>query len=383
MTVRPLGRHDLDQVSRLSQLAFGYRTEEPPELSSGMFGIDGADGRLLAFGRIRSYEQMWGGRRVPMGGIASVAVHPDGRGRGLASDLMRGLLPAMRETGQSLSVLFPTGVGLYRPTGWEVVGSLDDTVVETRDLQPSGDPGQVRVRTAGPADVEAVGELYAGFGATVNGLLTRDGPEFPAGPAGVLEHDVVALAETPDGGPLGYATYQRGTGYREASQLRVFECIARSGEATAALLQSIASWSTVASTVRWRGPTGGLALHLRRAVPPPTTVQPWMLRIVDATEAVSRRGFAEGVTADARFALADPDVPQHAGGWRLLVAAGRGLLEPVDDAGLAVLHIRGLALLYAGVADSAALVRLGLLDRPLPALDAAFAGQPPWILDYF
>src|SRR3712207_8722500 len=47
------------------------------------------------------------------------------------------------------------------------------------------------------------------------GLLTRDGVEFPAGDEGVLEHDVVALAEL-GGEGVGYATYRRGSGYRDA-----------------------------------------------------------------------------------------------------------------------------------------------------------------------
>jgi hypothetical protein len=50
---------------------------------------------------------------------------------------------------------------------------------------------------------------------------------------------------------------------------------------------------------------------------------------------------------------------------------------------MAVLHVRGLALLYASSADVSGLVRVGLLDRPLEGLDTAFAGQPARILDYF
>jgi predicted acetyltransferase len=109
-----------------------------------------------------------------------------------------------------------------------------------------------------------------------------------------------------------------------------------------------------------------------------------MLRIVDAAAAVAARGFSSQVSAGAAFILDDPDVPAHCVGWRLRVGDGRGSLEEVAPAAdLPRLHVRGLALLYAGVADGAALVRAGLLDRPVPGLDAAFAGQEPRILDYF
>lgn len=382
MTVRPLGPADLEQVWRDSQLAFGYRTDTPPASAQGWYGLDGPGGRLRAFARVRSYRQWWGGRRVEMAGIASVVVPPEARGQGAAGALLRELLPVLRGSGQPLSVLFPTAVGVYRPHGWEVVGSLDDTRIATRDLLPRGGTGAVRIRTATAADLPALGELYAGCASA--GWLTRDGPEFPAGPAVLLQHDVVALAVGDDDGADGYAAYTRGAGYREGSELRVWECVGRTGTATAALLTSLASWSTVAATVLWRGPTRELALFLPRAVPPPVCSQPWMLRIVDAPGAIAQRGFRPEVTIEAGFVLVDPAVPEHERGWQLQVAAGRGTLQPLPTADRQpALHVRGLALLYAGAADTSTLLRAGLLDRPLPALDAAFAGPPPVLLDYF
>lgn len=379
MKVRQLGSDDLESVHRLTQLAFGYRSDTLPAEARGFYGIDGDDGRLLAVARVNDYEQLWGGRRVRMGGIASVVVHPDGRGRGLSSALMRGLLPTLRGSAQPISVLFPTGIGIYRPVGWEVVGTLDDTPVPVRDLRTARDDGDVVVRTAGPQDVPEIARLYAEHGG--NGLLTREGPEFPTGAEGVLEHDVVALAQTRDGTAVGYASYNRGTGYRGA-EIRLWDFVAATGPAATALLRSLASWSTVASTVLWRGPTTELQLHVTEAVPAPSRIQPWMLRIVDAPAAIAARGFAGEVTTDVAFGLHDPDVPEHARTWRLRVADGAGeLVETGEDA--PVLHVRGLALLYAGVADSAGLVRSGLLERPLPGLSAAFAGPAPQILDYF
>jgi hypothetical protein len=107
-----------------------------------------------------------------------------------------------------------------------------------------------------------------------------------------------------------------------------------------------------------------------------------MLRIVDAPAAVAARGF-RGADTEATFDLVDQDVPEHARGWRLVVENGSGRLEPVDDPDLPRLHVRGLALLWAGAGDTGVLQRAGLLDRPVPGLDPAFAGQRARILDYF
>ena len=381
MTARLLTDADSDSSWRLSQLAFGWvGGEVPPSLQGQtIVGVDGPDG-LAGIARLRSYEQWWGGRRVRMGGLASVAVHPHARGQGTARALVAELLRLMREQDQPVSVLFPTAPGIYRPLGWEIVGSLDDTVLPTSALRRAGEPGEVTVRTAQPADVPAIAGLYDAYARSTEGLLTRDGPEFPTGAEGVLEHDVVGLAELA-GRPVGYVTYSRGTGYRE-SELRVFELVAEVPAARAALLRTIASWDAVAATVRWRGPTDELALALAGSLPPPASVQPWMVRIVDAPGAVAARGYRGG-DAEAAFALVDPQIPGHARGWRLVVTAGEGRLEPVDADDLPQLHVRGLALLWAGAADTGAVVRAGLLDRPLPGLDRAFAGQPARILDYF
>ena len=381
MTVRPLTDDDAAAVGRLSQLAFGWMGGELPATLKGKtyVGEEGPDG-LGGIALLRHYEQLWGGRRVRMGGVASVAVHPHARGQGTVRRLMTHLLGTMRELDQPISVLYPTAAGIYRRLGWEVAGSLDDTVIPTGALGRVPDPGGVVVRTATAADIPALRGLYDAHARSTDGLLARDGIEFPAGDEGVLDHDVVALAEV-DGRPAGYVTYRRGEGYR-GSQLRVNELVAERPDAAAALLRTLATWDSVATTVRWRGPTAELGLLLPAALPPPSSSQPWMLRVLDAPAAVAARGFRGG-DADAAFVLVDPDVPEHARGWRLVVRDGSGRLEPVDDSDLPRLHVRGLALLWAGAGDTALVRRAGLLDRDVPGLDRAFAGQQARILDYF
>lgn len=385
MKVRPLTDDDAESVGRLSQLTYGRLGGDLPTALHGQVyvGVDGLDGRLQGMARLRSYEQYWGGRAVPMGGVAAVAVHPDARGRGLARAMMRALLDLMVEAGQPVSTLFPTAAGIYRPLGWEVVGSQDSTVLQTSLLSRarSLDSQHVAVRAAGADDVSAIAAMYDERGAATNGLLRRTGPEFPDGPQEVLEHDLVALAENEYGDAVGYAAYSRGKGYRADSQLKVWELVARTGGAAAALTRSIGSWDSVAPTTSWRGPTDELARLLPTSLPSATAVQPWMLRVVDAPAAVAARGYA--ADGEASFELVDPDVTANGGTWQLSVRDGRGALEPSTQTGLPRLHIHGLALLYSGAADVAGVLRAGLLDRPLPGLGPAFAGPQPEIFDYF
>lgn len=383
-----LGEDDLEESWALGRLAFGVGPEVTPPSWPRPFdalGVRDARGRLVAKASLHDYAQWWGGRRVRMGGVAGVAVHPDARGRGLASLLLRELSDLMAGRGQPVSALFPTVVGLYRGLDWEVVGSLDETVLRTGDLEVPGPDGRRVVRTAEPVEAPQLHALYDAQAQETSGRLTRDGRMFPAGPQSAFEADLVSVVEGPDGalpeGPdgalQGYVRYDRGRGYRGEAELSVLELVSDDPGATRALLASLAGWHPVAPRTRWRGSTDALGLLLPTAVPPTDRRQPWMLRVLDPVLAVASRGWAADcdvvVTLDDRA-------------FRLRVQDGEASLEPAaagSDARGPSLHPRGLALLYAGAADTAAVRRAGLLDGPLPGLDAALAGPRPDLLDYF
>ncbi len=380
--LRELVEGDREQAQALGTLAFGGDPAAPlapAPAGSRAWGVFEGD-RLLAKAVVRSYTQWWGGRPVPMGGVAGVAVHPDARGQGTASRLVRALIGHLRDAGQPVSALFPTAPGIYRPLGWEVVGSLDETLLQTSALRSVGGPVGAEVRTADPGDVPVLTQLWRAYGEASSGLLTRDGPSFPRGAESVLAHDVVTLAEEADR-PAGYLAYDRGRGYGADAELYVWELVAGTAVAASALLRAAGSWDAVAGAVRWRGPVDELRLLLGAVVPPAVTSRPYMLRVVDAPGAVAARGYDPAVRAQAEFTLVDPEVPGHEGPWRLTVEEGSGVLERTAP-GPPRLHVRGLALLYGGAADSGVLRRAGLLDGPVPGLDA-FAGAPPRLLDYF
>ena len=383
-----LGEDDLQESWQLGRLAFGVGPDATPPTWPRPFdalGIRDDRGRLVAKASLQDYTQWWGGRRVAMGGVAGVAVHPDARGRGLASLLVRELTGLMGARGQGLSALFPTVVGLYRALDWEVVGSLDETVLTTGDLRaPAGATGGRQVRTAGPrvrtaehAEAPELHALYQAHAQEGAGLLTRDGPMFTDGPVGVLDGDVVSVVEGPGGALLGYVRYDRGRGYRGEAELFVWELLSVDPASSRALLATVAGWHPVAPRTRWRGSTDALGLLLAAAVPPTARRQPWMLRVVDPALAVTARGWA----ADCDVELVLDGRP-----WRWQVRDGDGTLDPGAAGSVTrgpTLHPRGLALLYAGAADTAAVRRAGLLDGPLPGLDAALAGPRPGLLDYF
>lgn len=375
-----LGPGDHEEAVRLGALAFGIDLPDPlppaPEPPrSDSWGVRDARGRLVAKAALLDHEQWWGGQRLRSGGVAGVAVHPDARGSGAASRLVQHLVEVMVERGQVVSSLWPTVPGLYRRLGYELVGVDTWTRLPATGLGAVHPGPRPQVRTAGPEDLDGLTALFAQEGRAGNGGLVRSGRAYADAPA-LPGGDLVAVVDGPEGVLLGYCAYDRGSGY-ERSELSVRELVSRDPAATAALLGVLARWSPVASTVVWHGPTDDLALLLPSVLPAPEKVRPWMLRVVDPTGAVASRGWAADV--DVAFRLVGTDGAER--GHRLRVEGGQGRLEP-DDRATSRLHVRGLALLWAG-AGTDAVRRVGLLDGPLPGADAAFAGARPLMRDHF
>ena len=98
------------------------------------------------------------------------------------------------------------------------------------------------------------------------------------------------------------------------------------------------------------------------------------------------RGWPAVLEGSADLALDDEVCPWNTGSWHLVLEGGAGRLEP-GGTGATRLAMRGLAVLYAGAAGPAVLRRAGLLSGGDPGtdafLEAATAGPPPALLDYF
>lgn len=371
MRLRELTDDDHEQSWRLGRLAFGGEREAAPPLPAPgrrrAYGAFDPSGVLQAKVVLLPHHQWWGGREVPMVGVAGVAVRPEARGAGLVRRLLE---LGLADHDQPISVLFPTAPGIYRRLGWELVGSLDVTSLAPSDLPAGVTPG-VALRAAEDSDTEAMADLYARRAAEGNGLLARHGACFPDGAAALLAGDVCTVA-VEDGAVTGYVAYQRERGYTGDGFLRVAELVAAGPAALSSLAASLRSWAAVVSAVRWRGSTRELATALGAVVPPAESAHPWMLRVLDPVRAVEARGFAPGswslpLTVDGT-------------GYLLEVGDGRGALSP--GRGGPQLTPAGFALLFAGVSGGR-LRALGMADGPLPELEAAFSGPVPELLDYF
>ncbi|MDN5764947.1 MAG: GNAT family N-acetyltransferase, partial [Humibacillus sp.] len=271
--------------------------------------------RVLGSGRIRPYQQVWGGRHLPMGGVAGVYVDPAARGRGVASLLGRALVQRMSELGDVVSCLYPTAPTLYRGVGYEFGGAQSRFTYAADALRAlRSTAGDVDVRSAGPDDADRF-EALAGAHQQQNRL---SGPMLAPGRTWRTElADPAMIHYLADDGFVAYSLAD--------GVLTVEHLVAQSPATAAALWSVVGSGSSAAPVVQaWLDPRDPVALTVGVLPGAGVHAMPWMLRVIDLAGAVAARGFARGLTSSASLSVTDPDAPANTGTWTIAVSGGRG-----------------------------------------------------------
>lgn len=391
---RLLTADDLDASIRLAEEAFGTFPAGTPLPTAADFPPPGRhtwgtfeDGRLVARVMGREYHSWFHGRAVPTCGIAGVAVVAEHRGEGLLTDLMRATLDEARDRGEVVSTLFPTAPGIYRPFGYELVGSYDAVEVPTGELAAVRRPAGTVTRRATAADFDTVRDLYDRWASGQNGPLTRRGVSFPTSAEEfVAAFTGVTLAVDEAGEVVGYCSWDRGTGYDASATIEVADLIAMTADGYRALWRVLGSYSTVTGQVRVHTSGDDLArLVLPGASWQVTGRHPYMLRVHDVAGALT--GIAAAPATELTLTVTGDPLGTADGHHRLRVVEGRTVCEPAQaGAASPVLDVRGLALAYAGAQSTPNLRMAGLLTGPADhdaTIDALLGGRQVHIRDYF
>jgi predicted acetyltransferase len=425
--LRDVTRADLPALLSLRHRAFGplriggdtwWERVAAETLGGRWLGVLDDEGALVGAGRIRPYEQAWGGRHLQMGGVAGVYVEPSARGQGVATTLTRGLITRMGELGDVVSCLFPTTVSLYRRSGYEVGGVQQRTtyagpalrelgsLTHGRDRPHQGAPSVVaeswgpsgsaktpgpptsprlsarptpRPRRARPDDAVAIHRMLRDD-AERHG---RSGP-MPRGVEqlrGMIERDELITYVVPD----GVVVYDLAD-----DAVTVEHFVAGSPETASALWGLVGSGSSAVPTVHsYLDPRDPLTLTLGSLPAAEVRQVPWMARVIDLEAAFAGRGFSPPLRADVDLVVDDPEAPRNAGRWQLSVADSSGTAvrsdADQDEVSVARVEPRGLSALWCGWSTSR-LRQAGLLTGGSPdddvALDAVFAATP-YLTEYF
>jgi predicted acetyltransferase len=393
--IRLLTEDDLEQAFRLDREVFNLPAERrdrwvrssQPERKHGAF----ANGRLVGATHALSFGQYFGSRSVPMGGVGDVAVAPEQRGKGLARRLMTEALLAMRDRGEVISALFPATTSLYRRVGYELAGAAvwhqispraidhlrGSTSLETHRIEKDDDPAGIR-------------RCYGRVAPGINGWLQRNDRRWRNLWDTWHDGHFVYACANPDGEIESYLVYRHEPtppGTQGDYALRVEQIVAATPEGLRAAWWTLASSASLVEAITFAAsPEDAFLLLMPEQRSSVRAQVRWMLRIVDAPGAISARGYPPSLQVEVPFAVEDPLLDDNTGTWTLRVADGAGRLEPGGEGGPR-LGIGALASLYTGWASSGTLARAGLLEGGSPeqlrALDAAFAGPTPWMMEEF
>ncbi|MFO0828316.1 MAG: GNAT family N-acetyltransferase [Phycisphaerales bacterium] len=331
--------------------------------------------------------QYFGGRSVPMVGIAAVGVAPEARGARRALALMQGCVRELAAERMPLSCLYASTQALYRHVGFEQAGSKFEFRIPLRQLtEGTRDVPIVAIESAD----DRVKACYREYAARFDGMLDR-GPFIWSRvkqSRDAVFHGFAVVPHGADGpieGYLYFAQHRRDGGRHDVSLSDLAFTTPRAGLRLLGLLRDFTSMGLTLSFTG--GPSHPLVVLLQQQWVEASLREWWMLRIVDLERAIEARGYAPATTVDVVIDVTDELVPANAGRWTIEVANGHGGAHRHAAAGPAVrTNARGLAAMYSGFMSPMHAALVGLAEGPAEALErlgAAFAGNGPWMPDHF
>ena len=145
------------------------------------------------------------GAVYPIGFVTSVCTYPEYSGNGIMKRLMRQILTHMRARQQSLALLFPYSIPLYRKMGWEIISNKITYSVKDHQIpEKATAPGYVR-RVSW--DNEDFRNLHAQFASATHGCLFRNALAWEEYWRWDEDDTNVAIYYSAKGVPYGYMVY--------------------------------------------------------------------------------------------------------------------------------------------------------------------------------
>ncbi|CAM3978541.1 GNAT family N-acetyltransferase [Cohnella lubricantis] len=211
MLIRQLTKEEFDARKELSEFAFQFQftperlQEERERFQPGNYwGVFDEQGRMLSGLNLIPFEIYVQGRVLRMGGLAAVASWPETRRGGNITKLLERTLEAMREQGQTVSMLAPFQFPFYRKYGWEFTIERKRYEIEMALLPKSRESRGSMERV--PKEAQELVAIYQAFASRYNGTLHRSEDWWSRK---VLRKPGLAAVWRNDSGvPAGYIIYE-------------------------------------------------------------------------------------------------------------------------------------------------------------------------------
>jgi predicted acetyltransferase len=307
----------------------------------------------------------FGGRRVPVGGIASVAVAPEARGRGVGSALLEHLHAVALARGDALTLLYPFRQSFYAPLGYAQASRAHR--LRFSPLALARTAPELGVRAAHGGDREALIACWEDRARTGTGALARSERLWSAL---LADERRVWLVIEGEGGPAGYVAWSLTQPEPEGeTTLVVREMAWRSERAARSLWAAVAAQRDqvqhVEAEVAQDDPIGWVLVDAERtragASPLGAVVPGPMLRITDAARALAARGWPRAGSLALEIDGIRAELTAGAGVGRLTsterapaIRTGAQTLGAMAFGGLRASDAAHLGLLWARDADALA-----------------------------
>lgn len=378
--------------------AFGFPVEAAPEWFSRAGGDNVyayRDGDEVLGGMLMAPMAQWfGGRSLPMIGLAGVAMTTERRGTGEGAAMMRAALREIRRRGAAISTLYPSTVPFYRKVGYERAGARFLVSFRPSEIDARGPDDGLTVTRVPAVRTPEMTALQRRWAARHDGALDRGPYIWDRALTPPREPPATTFAIRRGTDLVGHLAVLNKTFDGHDTELKIVDACAEDGAAAARILRIVAGYRSMASVVRWQMHLPSLfSMSLADRTHEVRLVDHWLVRVVDAHAALAARGYARKVQARVAIALDDPLFPEHHGRFVLDVEGGVGRVLPgatpagsSATEGTVELGPRGLAGLFAGFMSASELRRLGVLDGSdgaIEALDAAFRGSLPTMEEAF
>lgn len=344
-------------------------------LGEGNLRVAKVDGAMVGGLGVYPLGQWFGGRAVPMGGVAGVGIAPEHRGKGLAARMVAGSLAELREAGVPLAGLYASTQTVYRSVGFEQAGNKVEWAVRLStvgvvergvDVRPAEGPTELL-----PLYRPAHGNLDRSAAIWSRILAPRGEPAraYRVGERGY----VVFSQETRKGEDIHYDLVVRDWGASTPAEAR-------------RLWTFLADHRSLAVDVRWWGAAADpMVALLPEATWETRRLSRWMLRLVDVAGALRARGWPAGCRGELHLDVRDAVLPGNEGRYVLTVEDGVAEVREGGRGDL-VADVRGLAPLYSGLFDAHTLRALGWIagdDATIGTAARLFASPEPWMSDHF
>jgi predicted acetyltransferase len=333
-------------------------------------------------------EGWFGGARVRVGGVASVGVAPEARGRGVGSALVEHLHGVSQEHGDAVTVLYAFRQEFYARLGYAPTSATQRLRFDPRAVPAWSCPG-VRVRAARGEDRQDMARLREEAAREGTGMLARTRRHWDA----LLsdERTTWVVAVRGGGAAEGYVAFSLEQAEPHAkTTLTVHEVVARGAEIERHLWATVASQRASVAEVQTELPLDHPLAHALvdadRARFGDARVEHTlgeiaagpMVRLVDVARALEARGWRD----DGTFRLG-----VGADTLAIEVRAGRANVGRADGPGdLSVRDARDLAAIAFGGLTPARAERLGmamLRDEARTTVENALAIPPYFSPDAF